>query len=74
MSKVALIVGATGLIGGQLLELLLADDRYSKVTALSRKPLLINHSKLDNVVVDFNRLSKYSESRLKSTTTLSNLK
>ena len=59
MSKVALIVGATGLIGGQLLELLLADDRYSKVTALSRKPLLINHSKLDNVVVDFNRLSEY---------------
>lgn len=59
MSKVALIVGATGLIGGQLLELLLADDRYSKVTALSRKPLSINHSKLDNVVVDFNRLSEY---------------
>lgn len=59
MSKVALIVGATGLIGGQLLELLLADDRYSKVTALSRKPLSINHFKLDNVVVDFNRLSEY---------------
>ncbi len=59
MSKVALIVGATGLIGGQLLELLLADDRYSKVTALSRKPLPINHFKLDNVVVDFNRLSEY---------------
>lgn len=59
MSKVALIVGATGLIGGQLLELLLTDDRYSKVTALSRKPLSINHSKLDNVVVDFNRLSEY---------------
>lgn len=54
-----MIVGATGLIGGQLLELLLADDRYSKVTALSRKPLSINHFKLDNVVVDFNRLSEY---------------
>lgn len=59
MSKVALIVGATGLIGGQLLELLLADDRYSKVTALSRKPMSINHFKLDNVFVDFNRLSEY---------------
>lgn len=54
-----MIVGATGLIGGQLLELLLADDRYSKVTALSRKPLSINHFKLDNVVVDFSRLSEY---------------
>lgn len=61
MSKVALIVGTTGLIGSQLLELLLADDRYSKIIALSRKSLTLNHSKLSNVVLDFSRLSEHYE-------------
>ena len=56
MSKTVLIVGATGLIGSQLLELLLADDYYSKVIALTRKPLAIDHLKLDNLVLDFNKL------------------
>ena len=51
-----MIVGATGLIGNQLLELLLADNHYEKVIALSRKALKINHPKLDNVVLDFANL------------------
>lgn len=62
MSKVALVVGTTGLIGAQLLDLLLGDNRYSKVIALSRKPLAVNHKKLDNLVVDFNRLVDYADS------------
>ena len=61
MSKVALVAGTTGLIGAQLLDLLLTDDRYSKVIALSRKPIAVNHTKLNNVVVDFERLSEYSD-------------
>ncbi len=61
MSKVALIVGTTGLIGGQLLELLLAEDHYTKIIAVSRKPLAQIHPKLENLVVDFNRLSEYSD-------------
>ena len=61
MGKVALIAGATGLIGGQLLELLLADDRYLKVIAISRRPLTISHSRLENVIVDFNSLSEHSD-------------
>ena len=35
--KTALIAGATGLIGGQLLTLLLASDRYAKVIAFTRQ-------------------------------------
>ncbi len=61
MSKVALVAGTTGLIGAQLLDLLLGDNRYSKVIALSRKPLEVNHKKLDNLVLDFNRLADYSD-------------
>ncbi len=65
MSKVALIAGTTGLVGGKLVELLLADNRYGKVIALSRKPLPINHPKLENVVLDFTRLQDYT-SQLKA--------
>jgi uncharacterized protein YbjT (DUF2867 family) len=61
MSKVALVVGTTGLIGAQLLDLLLGDNRYTRVIALSRKPLAVNHKKLDNVVVDFKQLSEYAD-------------
>lgn len=36
--KVALVVGATGLIGGELLQLLIAGDEYEKVIVLARRP------------------------------------
>ena len=65
MSKVALIVGTSGLIGGQLLELLLAEDHYANVIAVSRKPLALIHPKVENLIVDFNRLSEYA-TRLKA--------
>ena len=61
MGKVALIAGTTGLVGSQLLELLLADDHYTRVISLTRKSLAINHPKLSNVIVDFNRLAEYSD-------------
>lgn len=57
--RTALLVGTTGLIGRQLLDLLLADDFYDKVVALTRKPLVIDHRKYDNRVVDFDRLTEY---------------
>ncbi len=59
MSRVALVAGSTGLIGSDLLDLLLEDNRYSKVIALSRKPLDKVRSKLENIVVQSNGLSTY---------------
>lgn len=49
--KVAVLAGSTGLIGSQLLELLLSDNYYEKIIALSRKPIKSSHSKLENIVV-----------------------
>jgi uncharacterized protein YbjT (DUF2867 family) len=49
--KTALIAGATGLIGGQLLKLLLANDQYAKVFAFARHPLTV-HSKLIQLSID----------------------
>lgn len=54
--KTALLVGATGLIGKQLLTLLLDSDRYDTVKALTRKPIHQIHQKLENFVVDFDQL------------------
>ena len=55
----ALILGATGLVGSHLLSLLLEDERYSSVTALLRKSLLVKHDKLQQVIVDFDQLAAY---------------
>ena len=54
----ALLAGATGLIGGHLLDLLLDDDSYAAVTALVRRPLDREHDKLDVRVVDFDHLEE----------------
>lgn len=60
--KTALIAGATGLIGKQLLQLLLDDQDYEKVKVITRKPLDVQHPKLENLVLDFDKLSeRYAE-------------
>ncbi|MFF4645966.1 NAD(P)H-binding protein [Streptomyces sp. NPDC001389] len=53
MTRSALLVGATGLVGGQLLARLLRDPRYDRVTVLARRPLGLEHPRLDARVVDF---------------------
>jgi len=50
-----LIVGATGLVGGEVLSLALADERINHVVALTRTPLT-THDKLENPIVDFDAL------------------
>ncbi len=59
MAKNALIVGATGLIGSQLLDLLLHDSHYKKVHVIARKPLLVEHEKLIVTLTDFEELEKH---------------
>lgn len=50
-----LVVGASGLVGGQVIAKALADDRITRVVAPTRRPLTA-HAKLDNPLVDFDRL------------------
>ena len=49
----ALIIGATGATGKDLVTQLLADDTYSEVHCFVRKPMSISHPKLHAHVVDF---------------------
>ncbi len=50
----ATLIGATGLIGNYLLEEILNDPFYDTVRILIRRPLDINHPKLEKKIVDFN--------------------
>lgn len=61
INKVAVVAGATGLTGGQLVTALLDDPRYGVVKAITRKPLTRVHPKLENVVIDFDRIHTYTD-------------
>ena len=56
--RTALVAGATGLVGGHVLRLLLADPDYQQVTVLARRALPQAHPKLVTRVVDFDRLEE----------------
>ncbi|UII57738.1 NAD(P)H-binding protein [Cytobacillus spongiae] len=55
----ALLLGATGLIGSELLTILLQSEEYEAVTVLGRRELPIQHQKLTQLVIDFEQLSEY---------------
>lgn len=55
---VALIAGATGLVGKELLALLLADNACREVHSLVRKPSSQQHAKLRSHLVDFATLTQ----------------
>ena len=48
-----LLAGASGLIGRELLQALLADPQVAVVHSLGRRPLALEHPKLVQHVVDF---------------------
>lgn len=59
--KSALIAGATGLTGKELVKILVDQPAYHKITVLVRRPLDIEHPKLEQVKVDFNKLEDYKK-------------
>ena len=56
MRKTALLAGASGLIGSQLLPLLLESERYSKVIVVGRRAVPMLHPKLTQVITNFDKL------------------
>jgi len=54
-SRTALIVGATGLVGSQLLTRLLHSPYYDRVVVLTRRTLGIINTKLSEVIFDFDK-------------------
>lgn len=57
--KTAILIGATGLTGEQLLEKLLADKEFSLVKAFVRSSSGLTHSKLEEIKIGFERINDY---------------
>ncbi len=57
----AVLIGASGLIGGHLLRLLVNDETYGQVTVPVRRSLSFRHPKLREYVVDFEHLDKQGD-------------
>jgi len=55
----AIVLGATGATGQELVKLLLKDSLFSKVIIFVRKNPKIKHDKLTTYEIDFSRLNQY---------------
>lgn len=59
--KTALIIGSTGLIGAQLLQLLLESQEYEKVITFVKRDAGIQHPKLIQYIIDFDKPETYQD-------------
>jgi uncharacterized protein YbjT (DUF2867 family) len=57
--KTAIVIGSTGLVGNRLTRKLLNDDHYTLVKIFVRKTSSITHPKLEEHVVDFEKLEQW---------------
>jgi len=61
MAYKAIIAGASGLIGSELLTILLNQPEYAEVVILVRKSTGIQHAKLKERVIDYDLLDSYAD-------------
>lgn len=52
MQRIAVLLGATGMVGGALLKLLLDDTDYDLIRVVGRRSTGITHSRLEEHVID----------------------
>ena len=59
MEKTAVIIGATGAVGKEILKEILADNFYNKVYILGRQSIgkLVDEERLTKIIVDFENLN-----------------
>lgn len=59
--KTAILLGATGLTGGILLQKLLKDPAYEKIILFSRSPVAVRDEKIEEHLIEMFRLDEYIE-------------
>lgn len=59
--RTAIILGATGLTGGCLLQEILEDLDYNKVVLFSRSKVAVKNEKIEEHIIDMFRLEEYEE-------------
>jgi len=58
--KKAIVIGATGMVGTQLIQLLLQNKSYSEVISFVRRPGGITHPKLTEQIINFDQPETWS--------------
>ena len=58
--KTALVFGSSGLVGSQLVNLLIKSPNYNKIKLFVRSPVKSDNSKIEVILTDFHNLSNYS--------------
>lgn len=56
----ALVIGATGLIGRNLVFEILKTENYTELIVLTRRDLVIKHPKLQQHIIDFDELESFA--------------
>ncbi|WP_394389445.1 NAD-dependent epimerase/dehydratase family protein [Shewanella woodyi] len=60
MGKIAIVLGATGVVGRALVNHLALNNQIEEVIALTRRPVDYNLDKVTNKVVDFEQLEEFA--------------
>lgn len=55
----AIVIGATGLVGKSIVQELLEDNVWSSISTFSRRSLPIEHAKLHQNIVDFEKMPEW---------------
>jgi uncharacterized protein YbjT (DUF2867 family) len=57
----AIVIGATGLVGRHMTEILLSDPRISEVLVFTRRQLPLSNPKLITRIVDFDKIEEWKD-------------
>lgn len=59
--KKAIVIGSTGMVGTQLIKLLIENNEYSEIISLVRRPSGVNHPKLNEQVINYDQPESWSD-------------
>jgi uncharacterized protein YbjT (DUF2867 family) len=55
----AVVIGATGLVGGEIVKCLIENDQFDKILIFVRRPTGLNHEKVEEKIVNFDNLQEW---------------
>ena len=59
IEKTAIVIGATGLVGSELVKLLIDDDSYKRIRIFTRRSIGIKNPKIEEHIVDFENIDDW---------------